>query len=117
MSMSRSQSMLKKDKENITPFILNVTYHIRNSINFFNIFLFSQCHNLSTASTSFHGQELGFRTALIDDCSRGIQTDAIRNTIEKVRSNHGVVVQSDEVSKNKVNMVFPMIGRAHLYGN
>ena len=102
--MSRSQSTLKKDKENITPFILNITYHIRN-INFFNIFLFSQCPNLSTASTSFHGQELGFRTALIDDCSRGIQTDAIRNTIEKVRSNHGVVVQSDEVSRNKVDMV------------
>ena len=49
------------------------------------------------AWTAFHGQELGFRTALIDDCSRGIQEDAIKNTIEKVKSNHGVVVHSSEV--------------------
>jgi nicotinamidase-related amidase len=51
----------------------------------------------NTASTAFHGQDLGFRTALIDDCSRGIQSEGMKSTIEKVKSNHGVVIQSSEV--------------------
>lgn len=66
------------------------------------VFLFS-------ASTAFHGLELGFRTALIDDCSRGIQSDGIKNTIEKVKSNHGVVVQSTEVSQSSALFRWPSL--------
>jgi len=51
----------------------------------------------SAASTAFHGQELGFRVALLDDCSRGIQHEGIKATIEKVKASHGVVISSEEV--------------------
>lgn len=45
-----------------------------------------------------HAQELGFRTILIDDCSRGIQMDAIKNTKKKIEENHGIVVNACEVT-------------------
>ena len=48
-------------------------------------------------ATAFHGLELGFRTALVDDCSRGIAMDAINKTMEKCRNEHGVVIHSSEV--------------------
>ena len=54
-----------------------------------------------TASTAFHALELGFRTILIDDCSRGIDEKNIAAAYEKIHSWHGLVIQSDEV-KNMV---------------
>jgi len=47
--------------------------------------------------TAFHAQELGFRTILIDDCSRGITNENINNTFDKIKSQYGCVVQSSEV--------------------
>ena len=41
--------------------------------------------------------ELGFRTILIDDCSRGIDHGDIAATFEKIREQNGLVVQSNEV--------------------
>ena len=49
------------------------------------------------ASTAFHAQDLGFRTILIDDCSRGINNDNITNCFEKIKNSFGCVVQSSEV--------------------
>ena len=66
-------------------------------------------------STAFHANELGFRTILIDDCSRGtdicdyllllianlccqgINNDNIAATYNKLRSEFACVVQSSEV--------------------
>ena len=45
------------------------------------------------ASTAFHAQELGFRTILIDDCSRGINEQNILAAYEKLGSWWGLVVQ------------------------
>ena len=50
------------------------------------------------ASTVFHSLELGFRTILIDDCSRGIDGADIDRTFEKIREQNGLVVQSSEVN-------------------
>ena len=50
-----------------------------------------------SASTAFHAIELGFRTILIDDCSRGIDEKSIETAYEKVRNGWGLVVQSREV--------------------
>ena len=52
---------------------------------------------LPTGATALHAQELGFRTILIDDCSRGIRMDDIKSTIQKIKDNHGLIVQSSEV--------------------
>lgn len=52
--------------------------------------------DVCVAWTTFHAQELGFRTVLIDDCSRGIDSDAIKKTFEKVKGNNGLVIQSSE---------------------
>ena len=41
--------------------------------------------------------ELGFRTILVDDCSRGIDETDIKNSFDKIRSQNGLVVQSHEV--------------------
>ena len=51
-----------------------------------------------SASTAFHALELGFRTVLIDDCSRGINDENIANAYDKIRQEFGLVVQSGEVS-------------------
>ena len=53
--------------------------------------------DVCVASTAFHAQELGFRTILVDDCSRGIDTTNISNCFDKIRSEFGCVVQSSEV--------------------
>ena len=49
------------------------------------------------ASTAFHANELGFRTILIDDCSRGIKEENINNTFDKLKTEFACVVQSSEV--------------------
>ena len=50
-----------------------------------------------SASTAFHAQELGFRTILVDDCSRGIDLANISSCFEKIKLEGGCVVQSSEV--------------------
>jgi len=53
--------------------------------------------DVCVASTAFHSLELGFRTILVDDCSRGIDETDIKNSFDKIRSQNGLVVQSHEV--------------------
>ena len=62
----------------------------------FHAFLQSE-HDEIIASTAFHAQELGFRTILVDDCSRGINSADIEKTKEKIRENNGCVIHSSEV--------------------
>ena len=45
------------------------------------------------ASTAHHANELGFRTILIEDASRGINNVDISNAFDKIRSEHGCVVK------------------------
>ena len=52
----------------------------------------------NSASTAFHAQELGFRTILVDDCSRGINMKDIEATKEKIKENNGCVIHSSEVN-------------------
>jgi nicotinamidase-related amidase len=40
---------------------------------------------------------LGFRTIFLEDCSRGIDPADIKDTLERVKASHGVVVNSNEV--------------------
>jgi hypothetical protein len=47
-------------------------------------------------STANHAQELGFRTVFLEDCSRGIDPSDIKDTLDRVRASHGVVVNSNE---------------------
>lgn len=44
-----------------------------------------------------HALELGFRTILINDASRGIDMGAIDNIKQAVKDNHGLVVDCQEV--------------------
>ena len=55
-----------------------------------------------SASTAFHAIELGFRTVLIDDCSRGIDVKSIQAAYEKVRNGWGMVLHSREVNNTLV---------------
>ena len=54
-------------------------------------------NNRFSASTAFHANELGFRTILIDDCSRGIKEENIASTFSKLKTEFACVVQSTEV--------------------
>ena len=65
-------------------------------LSFLYLFLSTGFSSLS-ASTAFHAIELGFRTILIDDCSRGIDEKSINTAYEKVRNGWGMVVHSREV--------------------
>ena len=53
-----------------------------------------------SASTAFHALELGFRTMVIEDCSRGIDENSIKAAYEKVRKGWGLIVHSSEVETN-----------------
>merc|ERR1711872_1170065 len=53
--------------------------------------------DICVASTASQANELGFRTVLIEDASRGIKEEDIQAALKKIQSNHGLVVQSDEV--------------------
>ena len=50
-------------------------------------------------STAYHAQDLGFRTILIDDASRGIDADNIEKSKQKFKENHGIVIHSSEVRR------------------
>lgn len=52
--------------------------------------------DICVASTAFHALELGFRTIYLENCSRGIEAEAIKKTHERVRNEHGVVIHSSE---------------------
>ena len=69
------------------------------------LILFLFCFRFA-ASTAMHSLELGFRTILVDDCSRGIDGDDIKKTFEKVRESNGLVVQSNEVHYDQLYIVF-----------
>jgi len=53
--------------------------------------------DVCVASTAFHALELGFRTVVIEDCSRGIREENISATFARVRAEYGCVVHSSEV--------------------
>lgn len=40
---------------------------------------------------------IGYRTVLIDDCSRGVDLNDIEKTKQNVMSNSGVIVNSNQV--------------------
>ena len=50
-----------------------------------------------TASTAFHALELGFRTCLVEDASRGINDDSIGDTFSRIMEENGCVINSKEV--------------------
>jgi hypothetical protein len=43
----------------------------------------------------------GYRTILIDDCCRGVDLTDIEATKEGILSNHGIIVQSNEVNNRE----------------
>merc|ERR1719483_942935 len=61
------------------------------------VFVCGIATDVCVASTANHANELGFRTVLIEDCSRGINDGDIANTFEKVKKEFGCVVNSCEV--------------------
>ena len=61
------------------------------------IYVCGIAYDVCVASTAYHAQELGFRTVLVDDASKGINHDGIKGTIQKIKDNHGCVVESSEV--------------------
>ena len=49
------------------------------------------------ASTAFHALELGFRTTLVEDASRGIDKENISQTFDRIVEESGCVVNSKAV--------------------
>lgn len=47
--------------------------------------------------SALHSLEEGFRTILIDDCSRGITTEGMEKMKEDFVANGGLMVQSNEI--------------------
>jgi len=60
------------------------------------VFVCGIAYDVCVASTAFHAQELGFRTILVDDCSRGIKSEDIEKTKDKIKENNGCVIHSSE---------------------
>ena len=54
-------------------------------------------HTFYLGYTSFHSLEHGFKTILIDDACRGVDTTAIEKTKRDLTSLGGVVVHSSKV--------------------
>ena len=50
-----------------------------------------------TGFTALDALELGFRTILLEDCSRGIAPDPIKETLERIKKEGGLIINSSEV--------------------
>ena len=57
-----------------------------------------------SGSTAFHAIELGFRTCLVEDASRGINNENINKAFEKIREEYGCVINSKEVKLSHVSL-------------
>lgn len=55
-------------------------------------------HFLFVGATAADALAIGYRTILIDDCSRGVDLKDIEKTKNTVTSNNGVIVDSSQVS-------------------
>ena len=55
------------------------------------------------ASTAFHALELGFRTSLVEDASRGIDNENISQTLDRIVEENGCVVNSKAVIEWRFN--------------
>jgi exosome complex component RRP4 len=55
-------------------------------------------HSLFVGATAADALAIGYRTVLIDDCSRGVDLKDIEKTKNTVTSNNGVIVDSSQVS-------------------
>jgi hypothetical protein len=54
-------------------------------------------HFLFVGATAADALAIGYRTVLIDDCSRGVDLKDIEKTKNTVTSNNGVIVDSSQV--------------------
>lgn len=75
------------------------------------------CYNVSfyygfyfiSGATAADALSIGYRTILIDDCCRGVDLNDIEKTKNNVIKNHGVIVQSNEVNKNQIYLLFFLV--------
>ncbi|XP_067626174.1 nicotinamidase [Eurosta solidaginis] len=61
------------------------------------IYVCGLAYDVCVGATAADALSVGYRTILIDDCCRGTDFHDIEHTKEKVISNHGVIVNSNEV--------------------
>ena len=50
------------------------------------------------ASTVFDAQDLGYRVILVEDACKGINPEKVNETIQSIRENNGLVINSREVN-------------------
>ena len=64
-----------------------------------------KCVNLSVfpASTVFDAQDLGYRVILVEDACKGINQEKVEETIQIIKENNGVVINSREVIHEPVS--------------
>jgi len=62
------------------------------------VYVCGLAYDVCVQSTANHSLELGYRTALINDASRGIDTEDIRKCKETLIKQHCVIVESNEVN-------------------
>ena len=63
-----------------------------------------KCVNLlvSPASTVFDAQDLGYRVLLVEDACKGINQEKVEETIQIIKENNGLVINSKEVIQEPV---------------
>ena len=54
--------------------------------------------SVSPASTVFDAQDLGYRVILVEDACKGINPEKVEETIQKIKENNGLVINSKEVT-------------------
>lgn len=64
---------------------------------------------LISGATAADALSIGYRTIVIDDCCRGVDLNDIEKTKNDFIKNHGVIVQSNEVIKNKISLLYNFI--------
>ena len=52
----------------------------------------------SPASTVFDAQDLGYRVILVEDACKGINPEKVEETIQRIKENNGLVINSKEVT-------------------
>jgi len=54
-------------------------------------------YDICVASTTLDALEIGYKAAIVDDCTRGLDLKEIQSTKDRVRKQNGVITESTDV--------------------
>lgn len=71
------------------------------------VYVCGLAYDICVIATAINSSEHGYRTILIDDCSRGTDIDKIEHSKQVIATSNGIVVSSEEVRNKNTLQISP----------